>query len=137
MISVVMTLDSDSAFSPVAVLRAEEGGPRKSYNCAVPAAVLVDLDIVSQAEREVFAHHVRKVNPRAGVVFVNGITGQGAMSLLRQLRFSEFDTLQERRLRFTMPSALCSYCTGQTRIGRGYQMGNVRKMEFGGTGNDG
>lgn len=49
-ISVVMTLDSDSAFSPVAVLRAEEGGPRKSYNCAVPAAVLVDLDIVSQAE---------------------------------------------------------------------------------------
>ena len=47
---VVMTLDSDSVASPVAVLRAEEDGPRKSYNCAVPAAVLVDLDIVSQAD---------------------------------------------------------------------------------------
>ena len=112
----------------------EKIGPMLKFADTV---VITKGDIVSQAEREVFAHHVRKVNPRAGVVFVNGITGQGAMSLLRQLRFPEFDTLQERRLRFTMPSALCSYCTGQTRIGRGYQMGNVRKMEFGGTGNDG
>ena len=29
-----------------------------------------------------------------------------------------------------MPSALCSYCLGETRIGEQYQMGNVRKMDL-------
>ena len=111
----------------------EKIGPMLKFADTV---VVTKGDIVSQAEREVFGRHIRKVNPRAGVVFVNGITGQGTMSLLRQLRFPEFDTLQDRRLRFTMPSALCSYCTGQTRIGRGYQMGNLRKMDFGGAEND-
>ena len=86
-------------------------------------------DVVSQAEREVFSFRIRQSNPRASVVFVNGITGQGALSLSRCIRFEEFDTLCDKKLRFTMPSALCSYCTGQTRIGESYQMGNVRKMK--------
>jgi len=30
-----------------------------------------------------------------------------------------------------MPSALCSYCLGETRIGEEYQMGNVRKIKIG------
>jgi hypothetical protein len=34
-------------------------------------------------------------------------------------------------LKYPMPSALCSYCLGEKRIGEAYQMGNVRKMELG------
>lgn len=34
-------------------------------------------DIVSQAEREVFQYQVRKVNARAEVLQINGLTGQG------------------------------------------------------------
>lgn len=42
----------------------------------------------------------------------------------------EIQTLRDRKLRFTMPAAICSYCTGETRIGEIYQMGMVRRVEF-------
>jgi len=30
-----------------------------------------------------------------------------------------------------MPAAICSYCTGETRIGDYYQLGMLKKMEYG------
>lgn len=92
--------------------------------------IITKGDIVSQAEREVFAFRVRSANPRAAIMHVNGITGQGAAELASVLRASDSNPeLQGSRLRFSMPSALCSYCLGETRIGPQYQMGNVRKIE--------
>ena len=41
------------------------------------------------------------------------------------------DTVKGKELRFPMPSALCSYCLGETRIGEDYQMGNIRKIDLG------
>ena len=95
--------------------------------------VITKGDIVSQAEREVFASKVNSVNPRAKILNVNGLTGQGAFEL-STLLYNEKDhikTLKGKQLRFSMPSALCSYCLGETRIGESYQMGNVRKMDMG------
>lgn len=93
--------------------------------------IITKGDIVSQAEREVFAFHVRQVNTTARVLFVNGITGQGATALKRYaLQAPACDTLREKKLRFTTPSAVCSYCTGERRIGESYQMGMLKKMEF-------
>ncbi|MGP7817355.1 GTP-binding protein [Niallia sp. 01092] len=103
-----------------------------------PMLKLADLvviskgDIVSQAEREVFAFRVRQVNPKATIFHVNGITGQGVYELSRLLLENEdLTTLDGKRLRFTMPAALCSYCLGEIKIGNDFQMGNVRKMNFG------
>lgn len=94
-------------------------------------AVITKGDIVSQAEREVFASRVKVVNPRAVIMHVNGITGQGAFELATVLNDTEdIDTLKGKQLRFSMPAALCSYCLGETRIGDAYQMGNVKKMDF-------
>jgi Ni2+-binding GTPase involved in maturation of urease and hydrogenase len=88
-------------------------------------------DIVSQAEREVFAYNVRLANPGAPVVWCNGITGQGAMDLAFRIDAApRIDTLENHHLRFSMPSAVCSYCVGETAIGETYQRGNVRKMSF-------
>ncbi len=42
--------------------------------------VITKGDIVSQAEREVFASRVQAVNPRAVILHVNGLTGQAVMS---------------------------------------------------------
>lgn len=94
--------------------------------------VITKGDIVSQAEREVFAARVAAVNPKAAVLHVNGLTGQGAFELatLYDDDRPEMDSLIGSKLRFTMPSALCSYCLGETRIGESYQMGNVRKMKI-------
>jgi Ni2+-binding GTPase involved in maturation of urease and hydrogenase len=95
--------------------------------------VITKGDIVSQAEREVFASRVNAVNPGAVIMHINGLTGQGAFEL-STLLFDEklnLDTLKGKKLRFSMPAALCSYCLGETRIGASYQMGNVRKMDIG------
>ena len=93
--------------------------------------VITKGDVVSQAEREVFAHRVRQVNAQAIIMHVNGLTGQGGHELGRLLRdAAEVDSLQDRLLRFSMPAALCSYCLGQRRIGADFQMGNVKKMEL-------
>jgi Ni2+-binding GTPase involved in maturation of urease and hydrogenase len=95
--------------------------------------VITKGDIVSQAEREVFASRVNSVNPQAVIMAVNGLTGQGAFEL-STLIYDEnlnVETVKGSELKFPMPSALCSYCLGETRIGEEYQMGNVRKMDIG------
>ena len=94
--------------------------------------VITKGDIVSQAEREVFASRVGTVNPRAVIIHVNGLTGQGAFELSTLLfePEKEIDTVKGKELRFPMPSALCSYCLGETRIGEQFQMGNVRKIKL-------
>lgn len=95
--------------------------------------VITKGDIVSQAEREVFTSRVNSVNPRAITMHINGLTGQGAFELSTLIydEDEDLETVQGKELRFPMPSALCSYCLGEKRIGGAYQMGNVRKMDLG------
>ncbi len=94
--------------------------------------IITKGDIVSQAEREVFASRVSTVNPKAIVMHVNGLTGQGSFELSTLLydKDEDTDTLKGKQLRFSMPAALCSYCLGETRIGEEFQMGNVRKINL-------
>jgi Ni2+-binding GTPase involved in maturation of urease and hydrogenase len=93
--------------------------------------VITKGDIVSQAEREVFAFRVRQANTKARIMFVNGINGQGTFELSRLiLHAPETLSLQDERLRFSMPAALCSYCLGETKIGSEYQVGNLKKISF-------
>lgn len=94
--------------------------------------IITKGDIVSQAEREVFASRVNAVNPGAMIMHINGLTGQGSYELSTVLYSEEkqVTSLKGKQLRFSMPAALCSYCLGETRIGESYQMGNVRKMDM-------
>ena len=93
--------------------------------------IITKGDIVSQAEREVFKFNVRQVNTRANIMFVNGITGQGSFMLAKKLvNTQDITTLSDMRLRFTTPASVCSYCTGETRIGDEFQNGMMKKMKF-------
>jgi len=88
-------------------------------------------DIVSQAEREVFSFRVRQANPKASVIFVNGITGQGAYDLSHAFsKATEVESLEGAKLRFSVPAAICPYCVGEMTIGTDHQKGNVKKMVF-------
>ncbi len=100
---------------------------------AADIVVITKGDIVSQAEREVFSSRVSSVNAKAIVMHVNGLTGQGAfeLSTLLEEKEQQINSVKGLELRFSMPSALCSYCLGEKRIGEEYQMGNVRKIEIG------
>ena len=86
---------------------------------AADIVIITKGDIVSQAEREVFASKVNSVNPTAITMHVNGLTGQGTyeLSTLLMDEKKEISTVKGMKLRFPMPSALCSYCLGETRIG--------------------
>ncbi len=98
---------------------------------AADIIVITKGDIVSQAEREVFASKVRQVNSKAITMNINGLTGQGAYELSTLIsEDKEINSVKGMELRFPMPSALCSYCLGETRIGEDYQLGNVRKMNL-------
>lgn len=88
-------------------------------------------DIVSQAEREVFAFNIKQMNSTAKIIFINGITGQGTFMLSKLLKNSrDIVTLKDAKLKFTTPAAVCSYCTGERKIGEAYQLGMLKKMEF-------
>ncbi|WP_309400117.1 GTP-binding protein [Cerasicoccus maritimus] len=88
-------------------------------------------DIVSQAEREVFAYRIRQANPKARIHFVNGITGQGAWEVSRMWKTAaSAETLEGGRMRFPVPTAVCSYCFGETRIGEEHHQGTVRKINI-------
>lgn len=94
--------------------------------------VITKGDIVSQAEREVFAARVQIENPKASIIHINGLTGQGTYEFSSLLldKNEEIETVIERKLKFPLPSAVCSYCLGETRIGKNYQLGNIRKIDF-------
>ena len=95
--------------------------------------VITKGDIVSQAEREVFRYRVENINPQARILDINGLTGQGSLSLKNEILNS--GTLAEisgKELKYSMPAAICSYCAGETIVGKSYQMGNVKKVDFGG-----
>ena len=94
--------------------------------------VITKGDIVSQAEREVFAYRVQSVAPRARIIQVNGRSGQGAHALAQIFLGAPTmsGSLENQRLRFPMPAALCSYCLGETRVGTDYQIGQFRKLNI-------
>ena len=93
--------------------------------------IITKGDIVSQAEREVFAYRVRQVNARTRILFVNGITGQGAWEVSRLMQSApEEQELTNGKMRFSVPTAVCSYCLGETRIGSEHQHGTVRKIKI-------
>ncbi len=93
--------------------------------------VITKGDIVSQAEREVFAYRVHKVAPKAKVIAVNGRNGQGALALAELIDRSSLSIgIDAIRLRFPMPAALCSYCLGETRVGQEYQIGQFKKLRM-------
>lgn len=84
-------------------------------------------DLVSPAEREIFLHSIRQTNPRAVCAFINGLTGQGASRLAEFISGSgEIETVTGKYLRFTMPSATCTYCSGQRFIGKASIAGRIK-----------
>ena len=103
-------------------------GPMLRYADIV---VVTKGDIISQAEREVFAYRVKQASPRAEILSVNGLTGQGVgeLALLLDSLAGEFNP-EDLTLRFSMPTALCSYCLGEKRVGRDYQIGITKDAKF-------
>ena len=97
--------------------------------------VITKSDIVSQAEREVFRCMVQETSPKAKILSINGLTGQGTIALKNEIiGCAPITEITGKELKYPMPAAICSYCSGETVIGKDYQMGNVKKINFGSMG---
>ena len=70
--------------------------------------VITKGDIVSQAEREVFAARVNMVNPAAVIMHINGLTGQGSWELSNPVaRYGRRDQ-QSQRSKAPLLHAFCA-----------------------------
>ena len=73
-------------------------------------------DLISQAEREIFRTNVLKVNSKAKLTEVNGLTGEGVIDIVEFIKaFPEIKT-EKLTLKHSMPSAICGYCYGNKII---------------------
>lgn len=86
-------------------------------------------DVVSQAEREVFAYYVRQANPKAVIMQVNGITGQGCYEVASIMNETGESNPEDFYLRFTMPAAVCAYCVGERHLQKECQLTTMREMK--------
>lgn len=101
-----------------------KAGPMLKYADYI---VVTKGDLVSPAEREVFYNNIRRANLKARITFINGLSGQGAYRLANYIRQSEeIDTLTGTFLRHSMPSAVCTFCSGQVKIGSNGAGGRIK-----------
>ena len=91
-------------------------------------AVVTKIDLVSQAEREVFRARIIDAAPAVRVREVDGLRGIGIDPLLRAIE-SFPDTPQRLQLRGNPPVGTCTICVGKKDIGWQSHFGVVRPLE--------
>jgi len=116
----------------VAVLEATSGMnlPRKIGPMLTLAdmAVVTKIDLVSQAEREVFRARVQDAAPRVAIREINALHGTGTGQLLRKIAAFP-DTKPGMTLRGNPPAGTCTICAGKKDIGWENHFGVVRQLE--------
>ncbi len=91
-------------------------------------AVVTKIDLVSQAEREVFRARIMDAAPAVRVREVDGLRGIGIDPLLQAvLAFP--DTPERLQLRGNPPVGTCTICVGKRDIGWQSHFGVVRPLE--------
>jgi len=93
-------------------------------------AVVTKTDLISQAEKEVFREHIRKVTPDIDVVETNAIQGTGIRYLLRAVdSMKPIPDMSKIMLRGTPPLGVCTICVGKRDIGWQEHFGVIRRLE--------
>lgn len=110
-----------------ASLKSPQGmGPMLSRADAV---VITKCDLVSQAEKEIIHCNLTTCNPDARYFFSEGSSCYGLDLLASWIQtLSPTKSYENDELRHPMPSAVCSYCVGERRVGSAFQLGIVNKL---------
>ncbi|GAB7016407.1 GTP-binding protein [Methanogenium cariaci] len=93
-------------------------------------AVVTRIDLVSQAEKEVFRERIKEVNADIDIIETNAVQGTGMRYLLRAIDecpdIHDPDTIT---LRGAPPLGVCTICIGKTEIGWQNHFGVIRKLD--------
>lgn len=93
-------------------------------------AVVTRIDLVSQAEKEVFRERIREVNDDLDIIETNAVQGTGMRYLLRAVdECPDIDHPDTVRLRGAPPLGVCTICIGKTDIGWQNHFGVIRKLD--------
>ncbi len=91
-------------------------------------AVVTKIDLVSQAEREVFRARILETAPEMSIVETNALFGIGVDRLVRQIKASP-DLAPPLFLRGNPPVGTCTICVGKKEIGWKQHFGVLRPLD--------
>jgi Ni2+-binding GTPase involved in maturation of urease and hydrogenase len=91
-------------------------------------AVVTKIDLVSQAEREVFRARIQEVAPRVRIREVNALQGIGIDPLVDWVR-STPEAGERLLLRGNPPVGTCTICVGKKEVGWESHFGIVRPLD--------
>lgn len=92
-------------------------------------AVVTKIDLVGQAEREVFLQKIREAYPQVRVFETNALQGTSLQRLYDLIAASEEIDPGRLLLRGVPPLGTCTICVGKKEIGWQHHFGVVRKLE--------
>ncbi len=92
-------------------------------------AVVTKIDLISQAEREVFREKIKEVSKSMDIVEMNAVQGTGVQYLMRTIdSLSDIDK-DKIELRGMAPLGVCTVCIGKKDIGWQNHFGVIRKLD--------
>ena len=94
-------------------------------------AVVTKIDLVSQAEREVFRQKILEVNPEIQIIETNALQGTSLQLLYRLIHQSREITPETITLKGVPPLGVCTICVGKKEVGWKHHFGIVKKLEAG------
>lgn len=93
-------------------------------------AVVTKVDLISQAEKEVFRQRVREVAPAVDIIETNAVHGTGLRFLMKAVReVPDITAPDEIVLRGMPPLAVCTICTGKKEIGWQHHFGILKTLD--------
>lgn len=95
--------------------------------------VITRIDLVSQAEREVFAQKIKEFHSEVSIIETNALQGTALERLYRMIKESEDINFTGRgsklMLKGSPPVGTCTICVGKKEIGWENHFGVIRKMD--------
>lgn len=92
-------------------------------------AVITKIDLVSQAEREVFIQKIKEIHPAIALFETNALQGTSLQRLYRMIRESEEIRPENLVLKGNPPLGTCTICVGKKDIGWKKHFGIVKKLD--------
>ncbi|PKN34740.1 MAG: cobalamin biosynthesis protein [Deltaproteobacteria bacterium HGW-Deltaproteobacteria-19] len=92
-------------------------------------AVVTKVDLISQAEREVFREKIREVSRSIRIYEVNALQGTGTSRLMTELDGMTDIDVDTLKLKGVPPLGVCTICIGKKDIGWDNHFGVIRKLE--------
>lgn len=92
-------------------------------------ATVTKIDLISQAEREVFREKIKEVNRNIDIIETNALQGTGIQYLLRIINSLTDIDKEKLRLKGTPPLGVCTICIGKKEIGWQNHFGVIRKLD--------